>query len=62
MSNAFDGAGKPYREPGYLVGLVMLLLLVLAVVALGLGASWALKEADQQGINTQVNELPLQSP
>jgi hypothetical protein len=62
MSNAFDGAGKPSREPSYRAALIMVLLLLLVVAGLLLAASGALKGSGAEGINTQIDAPQLQSP
>jgi hypothetical protein len=59
MSDAFDGAGKGFRDPSYRAALTMLLLLVVVVVALLLLANGALR--DRGGLNTQVNPPGLLS-
>lgn len=62
MTSPFDGAGKPFRGPSYRAAITMALLIVLVLAALWLGASWALNEADRQGINTNVDGQQLTSP
>ena len=62
MGDAFDGAGKPFRGPTFRAALVLALMILLVLAVLWLAGSWALKEADKQGINTNTNEQPLGSP
>lgn len=57
MSGAFDGTGKPFRGPTYRAALTLMLLILLAIVGLWLATSWALKEADKQGINTELTRV-----
>ena len=57
MSDAFDGAGKGFREPSYKAALLMILLIVVVVVGLLLFASGALRDA---GIDLPIG--PLNSP
>lgn len=59
MSDAFDGAGKGFREPSYKAALLMILLIVVVVVALLLLGSGALRDAP--GLNTQINPPGLES-
>jgi hypothetical protein len=61
MSDAFDGAGKGFREPSYRAALVMLLLLVVVLVAVLLLASGALKSKGGAGLDTQINPPGLLS-
>jgi hypothetical protein len=62
VSGAFDGGGKPAREPSYRAALIMVLLLVLAIAALLLFASGALRDANGGGIDTQISVPQLESP
>lgn len=62
MTSPFDGAGKPFRGPSYRAALTMALLILLALAGLWLATSWALNEADRQGINTQVNDQQPTNP
>ena len=62
MTSPFDGAGKPFRGPSYRAALNMALLNLLVLAGLRLATSWALNEADKQGINTNVDSQQLTSP
>lgn len=62
MSDAFDGAGKGFRDPTFRAGLIMILLIVVVVIGLLLAASGALKDSGGEGLNPQVNPPLLQSP
>lgn len=62
MTSPFDGAGKPFRGPSYRAALTIALLVLLALAGLWLATSWALNEADKQGINTNVDGQELTSP
>ena len=55
MTSPFDGAGEPFRGPSYRAGITMALLILLALAGLWLATSWALNEADKQGIHTNVD-------
>jgi hypothetical protein len=59
MSDAFDGAGKGFRDPSLKAALTMILLLVVVLVAALLFASGALR--DRPGVDTQINPPGLQS-
>ena len=63
MSDAFDGASKkPYRDPSFRTGIIMLIVLVLVVAGLLVVASGVLKSPGAEGINTQLDAPQLQSP
>lgn len=59
MSDAFDGAGKGFRDPSLKAALVMILLVVVVLVGALLFASGALK--DRGGLDTQLNPPGLLS-
>ena len=61
MSDAFDGAGKGFREPSGKAALLMILLIIVVVVALLLFASGALKGKGGEGLDTQINPPGLLS-
>ena len=59
MSDAFDGAGKGFRDPSLKAALVMIVLVVVVLVGALLFASGALK--DRGGLDTQLNPPGLLS-
>ena len=46
MSNAFDGAGDPYRGPTFRAVLLLGAAILLAVAVSWLGVSWAMNHTD----------------
>jgi hypothetical protein len=54
MSDAFDGAGKPFRGASYRALLLVVLAVVIGVILVWLVASWGINVLDQRGMNTEV--------
>ena len=46
MSDAFDGAGKPYRGPSWKAGIVILLGIMIATFMIWNLASWGMELLD----------------
>ena len=44
MSDAFDGAGKPYRGPSFKAGILILLGIIIAAFIIWNLASWGLEQ------------------
>jgi len=49
MSDAFDGAGKPFKGPSFRAGILMLIGLVIAVIVIWNLASWGMELLDVNG-------------
>ncbi len=62
MTSPFDGAGKPFRGPSFRAAVTMAVAIVVVLAALWLATSWALNEADKQGINTNADGQQLTNP
>ena len=55
MSDAFDGAGKPFRGPSFKAGILILLGIVVATFIIWNLASWGMEMLD---INGPVDGMP----
>ncbi len=62
MTSPFDGAGKPFRGPSFRAAITLALLILVVLAGLWLAASWALNEADKQGIDINVDGQQQTSP
>ena len=49
MSDAFDGAGKPYRGPSFKAGILIVLALIVASFIIWNLASWGMELLDFNG-------------
>jgi hypothetical protein len=49
MSDAFDGAGKPYRGPSFKAGILILLAVIVAAFIIWNLASWGMEMLDISG-------------
>ena len=49
------------EAPAFAPGATLMLLILLAIVGIWLAATWALKEADMQGINTELAHVEQHS-
>lgn len=61
MSNAFDGAGDPYRGPTFRAVLVLGAAILLAVAASWLVVSWAMNNTDLPGVDGTPQILQAES-
>ena len=61
MSDAFDGAGKPYKGPSWKAGIVILLGIIIATIIIWNLASWGMELLNING-PTDVNmpDIPHQ--
>ena len=55
MSDAFDGAGEPYRGPSFKAGILILLGIIIASFIIWNLVSWGMETLD---INGPVNNMP----
>ena len=44
MSDPFDGAGKPYKEPSGRAGILMVVGVIVALVVIALLINWGISE------------------
>lgn len=56
MSDAFDGAGEPYRGPSFKAGILILLGIIVAAFIIWNLTSWGM---EQLGVNGPVDNPPV---
>lgn len=49
MSDAFDGAGKPFRDGSFRAGIILLVAVVIAVIVIWLAFFWGMEELAKRG-------------
>jgi hypothetical protein len=49
MSDAFDGAGKPFRNGSFRAGIVLLIAVVIAVIVIWMVFLWGMEELAKRG-------------
>ena len=49
MSDAFDGAGKPFRSGSFRAGIVLLVAVVIAVIVIWMAFLWGMEELARRG-------------
>ena len=58
MSDAFDGAGKPFKGPSFKAGILMVIGLIIAVIIIWNLASWGMEMLDISGPTNNMPRLP----
>lgn len=58
MSDAFDGAGEPYRGPSWKAGILILLGIIIAMFIIWNLASWGMELLDVNGPVDGMPQLP----
>ena len=56
MSDAFDGAGKPFRGGTFRAGIVMLIAVVIAVIVIWMAFLWGMEELARRGQTPSIQD------
>ena len=56
MSDAFDGAGKPFRGGSFRAGIVLLIAVVIAVIVIWMAFLWGMEELARRGQTPSIQD------
>ena len=56
MSDAFDGAGKPFRNGSFRAGIVLLVAVVIAVIVIWVAFLWGMEELARRGQTPSIQD------
>jgi Na+-transporting methylmalonyl-CoA/oxaloacetate decarboxylase gamma subunit len=56
VSEAFDGAGKPFRNGSFRAGIVLLVAVVIAVIVIWMAFVWGMEELARRGESPSIQD------